>query len=270
MAGIYDHAGRRMAAQPVSSRSDGTYWAIWLKDIPAFGYKKFIIRPIDDAIAFPDPASSQTIENKWYKIVADPSKGAITSWFDKELGVELIDSKSGYKMGEFILEQLGNRSQMESKRFDDFKRKPLDKIWFDSMLKGEIWTSLKFYGESSTTENPKGYTFEIRLFNTDKRVDLACSIVKKSIIEPEGFYIAFPFDLKDGKHFTEVQGGVIETGKDQIKGSSNDWYTVQDFTSVRNTSSQIVIGSAEMPLMQFGAINTGNASNYQSVFVADE
>jgi len=125
------------------------------------------------------------------------------------------------------------------------------------MLKGEIWTSLKFYGESSTTENPKGYTFEIRLFNTDKRVDLACSIVKKSIIEPESFYIAFPFDLKDGKHFTEVQGGVIETGKDQIKGSSNDWYTVQDFTSVRNSSSQIVIGSAEMPLMQFGAINTG-------------
>ncbi len=257
MAGVFDNSGKRMAAQPVESRSDGTYWAIWLTDIPAFGYKKFLIRPVDEEIAFPGTKSFQTIENKWYKIGVDAAKGVITSWYDKELGIELVDDKSGYKMGEFILEQLGNRSQMESKRLDDFKRIPLDKIWFDSELKGEIWTSLKFYGESVTTLNPKGYTFEIRLFNTEKRMDLACSLVKKSITDPESFYIAFPFDLKDGKHYTEVQGGVIETGKDQIKGSSNDWYTVQNFTSVRNSNSQIVAGSAEMPLMQFGAINTG-------------
>jgi len=257
MAGIFDHNGNRLAAQPISSRSDGTYWAIWLKDIPAFGYKKLTIRPLDIEIAYPNPNSTQVVENKWYKIVADPEKGAIKSWFDKDLGIELLDPNSTYKMGEFILEQLGNRSQMESKRLDDFKRMPLDKIWFDSETKGEIWTSLKFYGESVTTENPKGYTFEIRLYNTEKRMDIACSIVKKSITDPESFYIAFPFELKDGKHFTEVQGGVMETGKDQIKGSSNDWNTVQTFTSVRNASSQIVIGSAEMPLMQFGAINTG-------------
>ncbi len=257
MAGIFDRNGNRLSAQPISSRSDGTYWAIWLKDIPSFGYKKFTIKTLDIEIVYPNPNSTQVIENKWYKIVADPEKGAIKSWFDKDLGMELLDPNSTYKMGEFILEQLGNRSQMESKRLDDFKRLPLDKIWFDSETKGEIWTSLKFYGESVTTENPKGYTFEIRLYNTEKRMDIACSIVKKSITEPESFYIAFPFELKDGKHFTEVQGGVMETGKDQLKGSSNDWNTVQTFTSVRNVSSQIVIGSAEMPLMQFGAINTG-------------
>lgn len=257
MAGIFDQSGTRMAAQPLESRSDGTYWAVWVDEIPAFGYKKFIIRPVDQEMAFPDPVAVQTIENKWYKIAIDPQKGVIVSWFDKELGKELLDSGSAYKMGEFILEQLGNRSQMESKRLDDFKRTPLDTIWFDSMLKGEIWSSLKFYGESATTINPKGYTFEIRLFNTDKRVDLACSMVKKSIVEPESFYIAFPFHLDEGKHFTEVQGGVIETGKDQIKGSSNDWYTVQNFTAVRNPVSQIVIGSAEVPLWQYGAINTG-------------
>jgi alpha-mannosidase len=257
MAGIFDHSGNRMAAQPVSSRSDGTYWAVWLNDVPAFGYKKFTIKPIDKAIALPEPGELQLIENQWYKIVVDPAKGAITSWFDKELGLELIDNKSGYKMGEFIHESLGNRSQMESRKLDDFKRTTLDKVWFDSAIKGEIWTSVKFYGESPTTENPKGLSFEIRLFNTSKRVDLAFSMVKKSITDPESFYIAFPFDLKDGKHFTEVAGGVIETGKDQIKGSSCDWYTVQDFTSVRNSNSQVVLGCAEMPLMQFGAINTG-------------
>ena len=147
---------------------------------------------------------------------------------------------------------------MESKRLDDFKRSPLDTVWFDSMTKGEIWNSIKFYGESATSENPKGYSCLKSGFTILKNVlDLACSIIKKSIVDPESFYIAFPFNMKDGKHFTEVQGGVIETGKDQIKGSSNDWYTVQNFTSVRNEILSLLIGWLEMPLMQFGAINTG-------------
>lgn len=257
MAGIFDASGKRMAAQPLESRSDGTYWSVWINEVPAFGYKKLLIKPLEEMPALPESTFVQSVENEWYKIVIDEQKGMVSSWMDKETGKELLDKNSMYGMGEFILEQLGNRSQMESKRLDDFKRLPLDKIWFDSMRKGEIWTSLRFKGESVTTINPNGYTFEIRLFNTTKRMDLAYEMVKKSIIEPESFYIAFPFNLANGKHFTEVQGGVIETGKDQIIGSSNDWYTVQNFSSVRNESSQIVMGCAEMPLMQFGAINTG-------------
>jgi len=256
-AGIFDHDGNRIQVQPVSSRSDVTQWAVWVKDIPAFGYKKYIIKPIDEEKTSVTSSDSKVLENKWYKIVVNSAKGTITSWYDKDLSTELIDQKNQYKMGEFIFEQLGNRSQMESRRLDDFTRSSLDTLWFDSMTKGEIWNTLKFYGESATSEKPRGFSFEIRLYNTEKRLDLACSIIKKSIIAPESFYIAFPFEIKDGKHFTEVQGGVIETGKDQIKGSSNDWYTVQNFTSIRNSVSQLVMGCAEMPLMQFGAINTG-------------
>jgi len=257
IAGIFDNEGNRLEVQPVLSRSDVTEWAVWLKDIPSFGYKKYIIKAIDEPQMPVTQTDTKTLENKWYKIVTDPLKGTIISWYDKELSTELIDPKSEYKLGEFILEQLGNRSQMESHKLDDFERSPLDTVWFDSMSKGEIWNSIKFYGESATSEKPKGFMLEIRLYNTEKRLDLACSIIKKSRVAPESFYIAFPFNIKDGKHFTEVQGGVIETGKDQIKGSSNDWYTVQDFTSIRNENTQLVLTCPEMPLMQFGAINTG-------------
>lgn len=259
-AGIFDHNGDRLAVQPILHRSDVTEWTVWLKDVPAFGYKKYIIKAIDDpqnVTNVTNSSETQVIENKWYRLVTNITNGSIISWYDKELSIELVDPRNKYKLGEFILEQLGNRSQMESKRFDDYKRFSLDTVWFDSMTKGEIWNTIKFYGESVTFEKPKGLCFEVRLYNTEKRIDLAYSIVKKDIISPESFYIAFPFNLENGKHFTEVQGGVIETGKDQVKGSSNDWYTVQDFTSVRSPSAQLVIGSAEMPLMQFGAINTG-------------
>ncbi len=256
-AGIYDSEGKRCAAQPVSSRSDGTYWAVWMDDIPAFGYKKYSIRPYEKSSALTETGTGEVLENQWYRIVTDHARGTIISLFDKELSLELADGSSQYGIGEFILEQLGNRSQMESRMLNDFSRSPLDTVWFDSFATDEIWNSIKFCGESETFTGPRGFTFEIRLYNTEKRIDFAYSAVKKSITDPESFYLAFPFVLKEGKHFTEVAGGVIETGIEQIPGSSNDWYTVQNFTAVRNSSAQLIMGSGEMPLMQFGAINTG-------------
>lgn len=255
-AAVYDSRGARLATQPLSHRSDGTYWAIWIDSIPPFGYMKLKVRQ-EEVPVTSGQAGTGILENRWYRISTDARKGAITSLLDKELSAELIDGSSEYGMGEFILEQLGNRSQMESRMLNDFIRKPLDTIWFESAIQGEIWNSIRFYGESETAVGPRGFMFEIRLHNMEKRIELAYSIIKKSITDPESFYIAFPFALEGGKHYTEVAGGVIETGVDQIKGSSNDWYTVQNFTSVRNDRMQVVMGSNEMPLMQFGAINTG-------------
>jgi len=83
------------------------------------------------------------------------------------------------------------------------------------------------------------------------------TLQKKPVTDPEGVYIAFPFQVKDGKIFCDVPGGTMEAGIDQIPGSSNDWNTVQNFVSVRNDEMQVVFGSHEAPLMQFGAINTG-------------
>jgi len=49
----------------------------------------------------------------------------------------------------------------------------------------------------------------------------------------------------------------MEAGKDQIPGSSNDWNTQQKYTVLRSKDAQIVLGSPEIPLVQFGGINTG-------------
>ena len=83
------------------------------------------------------------------------------------------------------------------------------------------------------------------------------NVIKKPVTDPEAIYVAFPFMLENGKINFEVQGGVIEAGKEQIPGSSNDWNTVQNFVSVKNNNTQLVFGSPETALMQFGGINTG-------------
>lgn len=258
---IIDKAtGLSMPAQALKHRSDGTYWGIWVENVPAFGYKKYLIQSGDqkgndqkDEITW----QNNTFENVWYRLKLDTNHGIVTSLFDKELGRELLDPDSKWKLGAFILEKLGNRSQMESFRLDDYERFGLDTVWFDSYTKGDIWNTLRFLGESKTAYAPEGFEFEIRLFHTGKRIDFAYGLRKKPITDPEGIYISFPFELNDGKIFCEVQGGVMEAGTDQIPGSANDWNTVQNFAAVRNSNTQLIIGSPDIPLMQFGAINTG-------------
>ncbi|MCU0407922.1 MAG: glycosyl hydrolase family 38, partial [Bacteroidales bacterium] len=129
---IYDSSGKRMKVQAVSGRSDGTLWAVWLENIPAFGYRKYTLRPGTATEADFSGNETETLENRWYRLKADGEKGALSSLFDKELSMELIDGNSPYLLGEFILEKLGNRSQMESKRLDDFSRHPLDTVWISS------------------------------------------------------------------------------------------------------------------------------------------
>lgn len=176
---------------------------------------------------------------------------------DKNLNKELLDQNAKWKLGEFIYETLGNRSQMEAFRLDDYKREPLDSVWFERFEEGDIWNTVHFTGNTKAAIKDRDYKFEIRLFNNTKRIDLAYYIKKKSVTNPEGIYIAFPFSMNDGVLSFDVQGGEIRAGIDQIPGSTNDWNVVQNYASLRNEKGQILLSSQEIPMMQFGAINTG-------------
>jgi hypothetical protein len=252
-----DKYGKTAPAQAMDTRSDGTYWAIWVDDIPAFGYKKLVIKLEDKKEDGESLGEVTTLENEWYKIDISPSKGIIESWFDKELNKELIDKNAEWGMGQFIYEKLDNRHQLERFRLTDYERIPLDSAWFESYTEGPVWNTVVLKGKTEASIDGYDLIMEIRLFNTDKRIDLAYLIVKKPVVDPEGIYIAFPFELDKGKLYCEVQGGVIEAGKDQIPGSANDWNTMQNFVSLKSDKAQIILSSREIPLVQFGGINTG-------------
>lgn len=257
---IVDENGNEAKAQATEHHSDGTYWSVWVNDIPAFGFKKYVIQVDEKEMIQPGNSEISEImemENQWYKITIDSEKGAISSLVDKTLGKELVDQNAEYKLGEFIYELLDNRSQMEAFKLDNYTREPLDKVWFEGFEKGQVWNTVRFRGNTKAAIGNGDYLLEIRIFNTSKRIDLSYSINKKLVVEPEGIYIAFPFILENGDLAFDVQGGEIRAGIDQITGSANDWNTVQNYARLKNENAQIILSSNEIPLMQFGGINTG-------------
>jgi hypothetical protein len=257
---IVDVKGNLIPAQPGANRSDGTYWSFYVTDIPAMGYVQYYIRLKDEpreAIFRSTELARPHIENDWYIVDLNLRKGTISGLYDKELKKQLTVPDAQWQLGEFIYEIIDSRHPMEQYRKPQFIRRPPERIRFEQYEKGSIWDTYRFRGETVAGREPDNLMVEYRIFNVEKKIEIVYSLRKKAITDPEAVYIAFPFEVVNGKIYTDVPGGTIEAGIDQIPGSSNDWYTVQNFASARNHELQVVMGSREIPLMQFGDINTG-------------
>lgn len=257
---IVDTYGNVIPAQAGESRSDGTYWSLYVKDVPALGYSQYYIKVKDEPrkeTPTTPTLDKKPVDNNWYTVEFNSGKGTISRLFDKELGKELLTPNAEWELGEFIYEISDSRHPMEQYRAPQFLRRRPETIRFEQMEKGAIWDTYRFRGETVAGREPNNLMVEYRIFNVTKQIEIVYSLRKKAVTDPEAIYVSFPFHVEAGKIHLDVPGGNIEAGVDQIPGSSNDWYTVQNFATARNAQSQVVMGSPEIPLMQFGAINTG-------------
>ena len=140
---------------------------------------------------------------------------------------------------------------------DAFTRTSLRNIKIKNGANGPIWKSKFVTAELDGCAEPNGARCEIRLYETEKRIEFHYSIRKKPVTSGEAVYAAFPFRLPEGTLVYEAQGGFATPGENQIPRSSSDWQTVQNFVSIQNADGQIVFSANQAPLVQFGDINLG-------------
>lgn len=257
---IVDEKGKEIKAQMITRKHDGAYWNLWVENVPSLGYKQYFIQ-VDKSPADPVVSSSKleniVISNDWYELQFNPEKGTLERLYDKELEKELLEKNTPWQFGEFIHEVLESRF-LDSRKMGNHTRQAPQNMKFAGYKKGTIWDTYSFTGHTEAgIGEGNNMGVEIRLFNHTKRLDLTYRVTKKQNTHPEAIYVSFPFSLPEGKIYFDVPGGVIEAGIDQIRGTSNDWNTVQTFAAVRNKDAQIVLGTPEVPMMQMGNINTG-------------
>ncbi|MDD5658925.1 MAG: hypothetical protein PHR39_02795, partial [Actinomycetota bacterium] len=92
--------------------------ALAAENIPPLGFKvfDFTVYDTDKGCEDIDDAQSGKIENCFYKVIYDNKTGQIEKIIDKDLDMDLIDTKSGFKFNQFIYESDTN------KRFIDLSR----------------------------------------------------------------------------------------------------------------------------------------------------
>jgi hypothetical protein len=255
---------REIQVQLVRSRSEGSYWAMKVDDVPALGWKAFKVES-GNQNTMPDKQNSQlkTMENQFYRISFDIATGAVSSLFDKGLNKELIDKDNPWKIGQLVHETLADRNNMK-----ETAHTSVTNVVMEEGAKGDLWQSVKFSAdldgfEKGTAKAPKGLEWEVRLYDQTKLIEFHYLGRKEILTSPEGLYVTFPFSLPGSRIVFETIGGSLTQGK-QLPGSSTDWNVAQNYVSVKSADGQIILVSDEIPLWQFGGFNLGKFDRYQA------
>jgi hypothetical protein len=256
---IVDDQGKTVDAQLTSrSRREGAYYAIHAESIPAMGYRTFqLVVGNEDRTELPPVTSNNQLENTFYKISYDAQSGAVKSLYDKELKLEMVDSGSPWQLGAFVYETLGNRRQSDNNSTTDYSRSGLSDVHIKQGTNGPIYQSLFIEGKSACCDENFGVRIEVRLFRNEKRIELNYAVKKSPLMNPNGIYVIFPFQLEQAKLCFDVQGGIVYSGENQIEGTASNWNTVQNFVSARNDKAQMIVGSNMIPLVQLGEFGMG-------------
>jgi hypothetical protein len=259
---ILDINGKSVPMQQLESREEGTYWALYATDIPPMGYATYKIAAGKESRRDSKVPFTGVLENEFYLVRINSAKGTIESLYDKQLGKELLDKNSKYQLGQFIYERLGkNRHQLEVLKLDEAVRTVMQDVTVSpAIIDGPVWQSISIHGSVPGCAEKDGISCEIRLYKTEKKIEFLYSLKKLPVTDPEGGYIAFPFALENGQLSWECQGGTVKPGKDQLEGSASDWNGIQNFVSLKNDNSQVVMVSPEIPLVQLGGLNLGKFS----------
>jgi alpha-mannosidase len=248
--------GAAIAAQAMRSRSEGTYWALWVSNVPPLGYKSYRIELADEGnvIAAAPDAGPGILENEFFRLNFDPETGGIVRLLDKRTMRQMVDEKAAWGLGQMLRETIPDRGALSQ---ETVERTGLSEVKLLLGGNGPIWKSILIEGEMVGCQKGRGVRVEVRLYKTEPRIEFHFAVRKLPITAPEAIYVAFPFSFPDGEILYEGQGGIVRPGKDQLPGSASDWQTLQNFAVVRGGDSQLIFGSDAVPLVQLGDMNLG-------------
>ena len=258
---IVDDRGEAVPARRVASRPDGTTWGLWLTDVPAFGSRTCRIEVGTPAPDAPTLVAREAgvLANRHYSLQVDPATGALSRLIELDApgAPNLVDGDAEWQLGQLILESLGNRHQLEGFRLEDFARRSATDVKVGAAASGALWDTIEVTGQLAGAGGAMPFRVEYRLCHFAKRIDIHYSLRLAESTDPEAIYVAFPFALEGAEVSYETLGGIATPGKDLLPGTASDWQTVQGFATARAPGRQIVLACAEIPLMQFGGIQTG-------------
>lgn len=193
------------------------------ENIPAVGYSTFYLKVLAKKLADAIVPFKNEAENKFYKLkFAD---GGLSSIFDKELNKELIDPGK-FKAGEvFTMRSVGNGAgefiDIQKPDMEGFDKTGNYQTKWEIEENGPVFTVYKY------RQHIKYAVIEqcVKVFHGQKRIDFEPSILNWEGVLYREFRMALPLNMTDGQVAYEVPFGVVEVGKDEMKGAAGERYT---------------------------------------------
>ena len=251
---IVDEKGDEVKYQILSSLREGAYYRMFVKSLPSLGYRTYRIVP-GQKTEYPSRITEPTtLENDFYRIETDLSRGGLCSIYDKTAGREMLDASSEWTAGQLIRESLSDRRNISHRTYHGLSRTSVRDIAVTPGADGPLYRSICLSGNADGLSE-HGFSCEIRLYNDEPRIELSYAMRPIPDPNPAAYYVAFPFA---GDRLTfDVQGGFVQPGGNQLEGTASGWNTIQNFAAARSDGYQALLSSGDVPLVQLGNLLEG-------------
>ena len=260
---IRDESGRALPAEWVPG-SDWSFLKMEM-DIPPLSFRRFTVVPGEKG---PDlqsviKATGNSLSSPFYRLSWDAQ--GVCSWLDLRSGREWMDAQSPFRLGQLVYEQLPNPKGGRSGRMvlESRDGKPDFRRHFAVLDSVQVLPPGNFNRAVRLFQSLPGFNrveTEIRLYDRSARMDVTVTLDKPADYDPEAVYLPFPFDLVFPDVYLDLPGVIGRPWKEQLPGTCEDYYAVQDWLAVGNREGGVIVASEEAPLFQFEKIRTGDWS----------
>lgn len=250
------------AKLPVQQLQDGTALFV-AANVPATGYKTYSLAGDPRPIA---TVTAEMLESQFYRIQINPVTGALTSLFDKTLGVELIETNAPHAFNEYLYEY---RTHTTGQYYDSVWSR-MEKAESASLARGPVADVLTVTGKARGVRALKQ---TVILYHDVRRVDFGIWMDKAPAPgqlnqNHEAVFVALPFAVSNFSIHHELSGAVIEPYRQQFQGSATDHYAIRSFADVSNDKYGITVSPIEGSLICYGAPTSspvlfGNEQNFK-------
>jgi alpha-mannosidase len=230
-------------------------------DVPALGYKVYMVRKTGQPQAPAKSAESTKLENDYYRVELDPASGAVRSIYDKQLQRELVNAQSPYRFGQYLYVSGGDKQP--NTLLQSPMVAPKAELHIDAARGGKLLSVVRTPDgavarmESSGTNTPVILS-EVRLFDHEKKIEFDEDLDKKDVDDKEAVYFAFPFAMEQPQFQYEIQNGVVDPARDMYAGAGYEWFNVQHWVSAQQGGISATLMPLDASLVTLGDINRGD------------
>jgi alpha-mannosidase len=244
---IDDVTGKEVATQlvkavPGQKNDENITISFVAEHVPSLGYKTYSLIPYVGKLNNGVPvnatapsainalAGSDVYENQFYKIQF--GAGGLKSIYDKQLQKELLKTDKFLGGEVFQLESVGNGagefSKIQPVNMNGFEKVSTYQPKWNCTEYGPVRKSWEFTQQTKFAAVHE----KITLYDDVKQIDFKVDILGFSGERYREYRMAFPLNQLDSKIAYEVPMGVVEVGKDEIKGAAGYSYDNQVYSTI--------------------------------------
>jgi alpha-mannosidase len=247
--------------------------------VPAFGYAIVATSSLAAPTVAVDDAA--TVENHRHRLAFDRQRGGVQSWFDRDLGRELIDRDAGLAFGGFVHERVAadgypwprklifDRPSVDLPPHHGWNPDwPAERRAATAVLEHRVERSPLGIRVIQRLEAPgvHSLTQEVFLPAQADHVEFSSAYEMTEETGPEATYVAFPFDVPHARARLDLGGQAIEAEEEQLPGACRDYFTVQRWVDFSNLDFGVTVAGSTTPMVQLGDFHFGKK---QSRFALD-